>query len=340
MTLVDIPVRKENEMENQEEKVEVEAVEQEGTPVEIEPKKEAKKEELEIEVVDDTPAEDRGRKSMKVPPKEPSEDEVKEYNAKVQKRIDEMKRAWHDERREKEKAFREQQEAINYAKQIKDENEKLKQKLSDGEKTLMEQSKQKAETSIAMAKKNLVAAQETGDAEKITQAMADLTQQNIELENWKRYVPQYDKTVEKTAEKTLQEEKKELPLNQPVQEPAPPDEKAMAWYNKNKWFGVDDELTSFAYGLHTKLVKDGTDPRSDEYYERIDSRLRQVFPEKFDEEPQKETTSQQQKTVVAPATRTTPSKKITLTKSQVAIARKLGVPLEVYAKQVALQEKR
>tara|TARA_R100001480_G_scaffold38546_1_gene51285 strand:+ start:829 stop:1830 length:1002 start_codon:yes stop_codon:yes gene_type:complete len=333
-------VRKENEMENQEEKVEVEAVEQEGTPVETEPKKEAKKEELEIEVVDDTPAEDRGRKSMKVPPKEPSEDEVKEYNAKVQKRIDEMKRAWHDERREKEKAFREQQEAINYAKQIKDENEKLKQKLSDGEKTLMEQSKQKAETSIAMAKKNLVAAQETGDAEKITQAMADLTQQNIELENWKRYVPQYDKTVEKTAEKTLQEEKKELPLNQPVQEPAPPDEKAMAWYNKNKWFGVDDELTSFAYGLHTKLVKDGTDPRSDEYYERIDSRLRQVFPEKFDEEPQKETTSQQQKTVVAPATRTTPSKKITLTKSQVAIARKLGVPLEVYAKQVALQEKR
>lgn len=340
MTLVDIPVRKENEMENQEEKVEVEAVEQEGTPVETEPKKEAKKEELEIEVVDDTPAEDRGRKSMKVPPKEPSEDEVKEYNAKVQKRIDEMKRAWHDERREKEKAFREQQEAINYAKQIKDENEKLKQKLSDGEKTLMEQSKQKAETSIAMAKKNLVAAQETGDAEKITQAMADLTQQNIELENWKRYVPQYDKTVEKTAEKTLQEEKKELPLNQPVQEPAPPDEKAMAWYNKNKWFGVDDELTSFAYGLHTKLVKDGTDPRSDEYYEKINSRLRQVFPEKFDEEPQKETTSQQQKTVVAPATRTTPSKKITLTKSQVAIARKLGVPLEVYAKQVALQEKR
>ena len=90
----------------------------------------------------------------------------------------------------------------------------------------------------------------------------------------------------------------------------------------------------------TKLVKDGTDPRSDEYYEKIDSRLRQVFPEKFDEEPQKETTSQQQKTVVAPATRTTPSKKITLTKSQVAIARKLGVPLEVYAKQVALQEKR
>ena len=341
MTLVDIPVRKENEMENQEEKVEVEAVEQEGTPVEeTEPKKEAKQEELEIEVVDDTPKEDRGRKSMKTPPKEPTEDEVKEYNAKVQKRIDEMKRAWHDERREKEKAFREQQEAIKYAKQVKQENEALRQKLSDGEKTLMEQSKQKAEASIAMAKKNLTAAQESGDAEQISQAMAELTQQNIELENWKRYVPQYDKTVEKTSENTLQKEEKELPLNQPVQQPAPPDEKAMAWYNKNKWFGVDDELTSFAYGLHTKLVKDGTDPRSDEYYEKIDSRLRQVFPEKFDEEPQKETTSQQQNTVVAPATRTTPSKKITLTKSQVAIARKLGVPLEVYAKQVALQEKR
>jgi len=329
-------------MANQENTVEEVQEEQEIQEVVGKPKKEEVEEKLEIEVVDDTPKEDRGRKPMKTPPKEQTEDEVQEYNAKVQKRVDELKRAWHDERREKEKAAREQEEALTYARKMLDENNNLRQKLSDGEKALMDHAKKKAETSVEMAKRNLQTAQEAGDSLKVSEAMADLTQQSVELENWKRYNPQYENIPKE--ENPLQQTKKGVPLNQPVQQPAPPDEKAMSWYKENTWFGVDDELTSFAYGLHSKLVKEGTDPRTDAYYEKINSRLRQVFPEKFDDAIQADTapkeTNRQQNTVVAPATRTTPSKKITLTKSQVNIARRLGVPLEVYAKQVALQEKK
>ena len=324
----------------------VEETEQAPVTQETKSKAETKEEKLEIEVVDDTPAEDRGRKPMKTPPKDPSKDEVQEYNAKVQKRVDELKRAWHDERREKEKAGREQAEALAYAKQVLEENNKLKKQLSEGEKALMDHAKKKAETSVEIAKRNLQSAQEAGDASKISEAMTDLTQQSVELENWKRYTPQHDGVPEDKP--PLQESKKDVPLDQSVQQPAPPpDEKALSWYNKNTWFGVDDELTSFAYGLHSKLVKQGVDPRTDDYYEKIDTRLREVFPEKFDAvevNDEADTTSKennpQQDMVVAPATRTTPRKKITLTRSQVNIAKRLGVPLEVYAKQVALQEKR
>jgi hypothetical protein len=313
-------------------------------------------EKLEIEVVDDTPQEDRGRKKMKSPPKEEDEaDEVTNYNEKVQRRMDELKRAWHDERRAKERAAREQQAAVDYAKKVADENKRLLKQLQEGEKTLIEQAKGKADAILRTAKKSLQEAQESGDSEKVAEAMAEITRSTMEKESWDKYTPQYtEAAVEEAYNRltALQDENKEVNYQQPVQQAAPPDEKALAWYNKNTWFGADEEMTAFAYGLHQKLVNDGIDPRSDKYYERIDARLRQVFPDKFEsdsgadeedaprQEPVKRVEKRQQATVVSPATRTTPSKKIVLTKSQVAIARRLGVPLDVYAKQVALQENR
>ena len=115
-----------------------------------------------------------------------------------------------------------------------------------------------------------------------------------------------------------------------------PDYKAQQWQQKNPWFGKDEEMTSFALGLHTKLVNSGVDPRSDEYYERLNGRLRQVFPEQFEsEKPVDATPTPRPKSNVAPATRSTAPKKVVLTQTQVNIAKRLGVPLELYARKVA-----
>jgi hypothetical protein len=312
------------------------------------PKKGRPKEKVEIEIVDDTPAEDRGRKPMKTPPKEEEDpDLIAIANDKVQQRIDELKRAWHDERRAKEKLEREQNEAVIYAKKLVDENKKLFKQLSAGEKVLMQEAQKGAEYALKAAKRTLQEAQESGDSDKVVEAMSEITRVTMDQENWKKYEPQYkEEDLEKlSAASTLQTENNDVAYQQSVQKPVPPDEKALSWYNKNTWFGVDDERTAFAYGLHQKLVREGLDPRTDEYYERIDARLRQVFPDQYegtsqaeDSDSVKRVEKRQQATVVAPATRTTPSKKVVLTKTQVALARRLGVPLEVYAKHVAMQQ--
>lgn len=305
---------------------------------------------LEIEIVDDTPPEDQGRKPLKVAPKET--DEIDAVNEKVQKRLDELKRAWHDERRAKERAAREQAEALAYAKKLIEENKTLKIQLSRGEKVLIEQGSGKAEADFRAAKRALQEAQEAGDSEKVAEAISELTRITREQEQWKAYQPKYrEEDILKEEEPTLQSKDTGVTYSQAEQKQAPPpDEKAIAWYNRNTWFGVDEEMTALAYAQHEKLVRAGISPQSDDYYEKIDSRLRQVFPDRFESEgggtatesasePQK-VEKRQQTTVVSPATRSTPSKKVTLTKSQVAIARRLGVPLEVYAKQVAMQENR
>jgi hypothetical protein len=305
-------------------------------------KKGKKESDIEIEVVDDTPPEDQGRKPLKTAPKET--DEIDAVNEKVQKRLDELKRAWHDERRAKERAAREHQAALDYAKKIIEENRSLKVQLSRGEKVLVEQGTGKAEADLKSAKRALQEAQEAGDAEKVAEAVAQISRITREQDQWKMYQPRYrEEDVPKTD--PLQELNTGVTYSQADQNAAPPpDEKAISWYNRNTWFGVDEEMTALAYAQHERLVKGGVSPQSDEYYERIDARLRQVFPDRFESdssepEPPK-VEKRQQTTVVAPATRSTPSKKVTLTKSQVAIARRLGVPLEVYAKQVAMQENR
>ena len=319
---------------------------------EVKVKKEAKgkkESDLEIEIVDDTPPEDQGRKPLKTAPKET--DEIDAVNEKVQKRLDELKRAWHDERRAKEKAAREQSEALAYAKKIIEENKTLKLQLSRGEKVLMEQGVGKAEADLKAAKRALQEAQEAGESDKVADAIAEITRISREQEQWKMYQPKYrEEDILKQAALQDGNTGVSYPQNAAQTQAPPPDEKAISWYNRNTWFGVDEEMTALAYAQHEKLVKAGLSPQSNEYYERMDARLRQVFPDRFESEGGGNTTEsepepqkvekRQQTTVVAPATRSTPSKKVTLTKSQVAIARRLGVPLEVYAKQVAMQENR
>lgn len=331
--------------DNEESVVDLDAPLEEDSPP---PKKGRPKEKVEIEIVDDTPTEDRGRKPLKTPPKDEEDpDLIAVANNKVQQRIDELKRAWHDERRAKEKLEREQNEALTYAKKLVDENKKLYKQLSEGEKVLVQEAQKGAEYALKAAKRTLQEAQESGDSDKVAEAMSEITRVTMEQENWKKYQPQYkEEEIDNNSDTSaLQKQNNDVAYQQSVQQAAPPDEKALTWYNKNTWFGVDDEMTAFAYGLHQKLVRDGLDPRSDKYYERIDARLRQVFPDRFDEaspeedeEQVKRVEKRQQATVVAPATRTTPSKKVVLTKTQVALARRLGVPLEVYAKHVAMEQ--
>ena len=219
---------------------------------------------------------------------------------------------------------------------LQEENRKLKENLSKGETTLMETSKARADAEIAAAKEAYRKAYEEGDSDKIIEAQEKLAKATYAKEKSDSYTPQYQ-----YSDKDLQKEEKEGYNQQNVPKPDP---KAEAWFKKNTWFGSDDEMTALAYGLHEKLVKSGVDPRSDEYYEKIDSRMKEVFPDRFDDESadnlEDEPKSSQQKAkapanVVAPVKRSPSSKKITLTQTQVALAKKLGVPLEEYAKQVA-----
>jgi hypothetical protein len=308
------------EFEFPDEKEEKEQVKAEA-PVEKEAKAEP-----EIEVVDDTPEQDRGRQPLDSAPEDPSEDELSQYSESVRKRIQKFTKGYHDERRRADAALREKEEALRLAQAIIEENKKLKGSLGRGQEALIQQAKQAVGLELDQAKRKYKEAYDSGDADAIVEAQNALTAANIKA----------DKIANFKAP-PLQEEEKGVEQQQIIRAPSS-DAKALAWQSQNRWFGDDEEMTSFALGLHQKLVRSGVDPQSDEYYERINSRMRQVFPDAFDppEDTEKvEKPTRAKASVVAPATRSTASKKVVLTQTQVNIAKRLGVPLELYAKKVA-----
>ena len=291
-------------------------------------------EELEYEIEDDTPPEDRGKEPM---PKEIVEeldnDELEEYSDNVKLRLKQMKKVYHDERREKEAALREQQEAIAYAKRILEENNALKSRLSHGEQAFVATAKSAAELELQAAKKAYKDAYDIGDSDALIEAQEKLNNAQYKLQRVSEYVP------------SRQEPETDV---QPVANPAPrPDQRAIAWQERNQWFGKDEEMTSLALGLHQKLVSQyGTAyPSTDEYWKKVDETMRRRFPEHFadqEEAPAQEPKPQREKPapVVAPATRSTGSKKITVKQSAVAMAKKLGVPLERYVQEMQKLEGR
>ena len=289
---------------------------------------EDKKPEVEIEIVDDTPPKDRNRKPSD-PPDDPTDEELEGYSEKVRKRMSHLTKGYHDERRAKETAFREKEEAIRYAQQILEENKNLKGTVGKNQEVLLEQAKRATATEVDQAKAKYKIAYESGDSDAVVAAQDELTAARIKADRINNF-------------KLPTVQAPETEVKQQQNAPAPQvDEKAVNWQKQNSWFGSDDEMTSFALGLHQKLVKQGLDPRSDDYYEKINSRMRQVFPDEFDAEDEVEVEKPRQKSnVVAPATRSTAPKKIVLTPSSVALAKRLGVPLEEYAKQVALGQRK
>jgi len=285
--------------------------------------------ELEIEVEDDTPPEDRGRKPSE-PPQDVTDEELENYSEKVKSRIKHFSKGYHDERRAKEAALREREALEEYARNLIAENNKLKGSVDQSHNTLIQSAKKQVEGELAMARRQYKEAYESGEPDAILEAQTALNTAQIRMERVNGLKPKQIQALQP----------RETPVQTQVNAPQPQvqrDEKADSWRDDNPWFGSDDEMTAFALGLHNKLTKDGVDPQSDTYYEKINSRMRQVFPDQFDDGIEDEPASTQRKSsnVVAPASRSTGPKKIRLTQSQIAIAKKLGVPLETYAKQAA-----
>ena len=291
------------------------------------PKK--KEADAEIEVVSDVPPEDRGRKPSE-PPEEVTDEELGQYSDKVKKRIQHFSKGYHDERRAKETAQREREELERYAKKLLDDNQKLRGSVDKGHNALIASAKKQTESEVTLAKKQYREAYEAGEAEGVVNAQDALTNANIRKDKVANLRPRAEVPLQ-TGRNTVQSPEP-VPQQQEVQR----DPKAIEWANNNSWFGSDDEMTAFALGLHTKLTKAGINPQSDDYYEKINFRMREIFPGQFDSgiddsgEPRKKSS-----TVVAPATRSTSPKKIRLTESQQTIAKRLGVPLKKYAEQVA-----
>jgi hypothetical protein len=293
-------------------------------------KKTQEAEEVEIEVVDDTPKADRGRIASEAP-EEITNDELDNYSDKVKKRIQRFSKGYHDERRAKETAEREREELERYTKQLVDENKKLKGTADQSHNSLVKSAKKQVETELISAKQQYKQAYESGESDSIVEAQAALNSAQIRLDK----VSGMRLRQPAKAEATLQPQKNDVQSE--VTAPLQRDEKAEEWREDNSWFGADDEMTAFALGLHTKLTKEGTNPRSEEYYEKINARMRQIFPDHFDEGIEDEPAGRKKSSnVVAPATRSTSPRKVTLSQTQVALAKRLGVSLEDYAKQAAV----
>jgi hypothetical protein len=263
---------------------------------------------------------------------DPSDDEIESYSANVQSRIKELTHARHDERRQKEAVAREKAELERLAQQLLEENNRLKKSYNEGQEVLVNTARKEAETELEMARRKLKAAQEAFDTDAIIAAQEELAAAKWRTEEAKRFRPQ-----------ALQETEIPVQTRQQPQTQVQPDEKTLRWQAKNQWFGQPgfEEYTSYALGLHQKLVNGGTDPRSDEYFDQIDGRMKSKFPEIFGGEEDKPKTVEVQKkptTVVAPAARTTSAGKIRLTQTQVALAKKLGLTPQQYAAQVAKLE--
>jgi len=285
---------------------------------------------LKVEIVDDTPDSDKNRKPL---PKEIVEeienDQLDDYSEKVQNRIKQMKKVWHDERRAKETASREKEEALRFAQQAYEENKQLKQRLGVNERAFIHEATRAATGDLAAAKDRLKQAFESGDSSLLADAQEHLTDVKLKLREVEKFKP------------SLQESETGVqPQQQRQVSPQVVDPKAEAWRQRNTWFGGNEEMTALALGLHQKLVKSGVDSRSEEYYRQIDSTMRKRFPEEFldtgspTEEREEKPTLRRSPTVVAPATRTTAPRQIRLSSSQAAIAKRLGLTPEAYAREV------
>ena len=299
---------------------------------------------LDIEIEDDTPAEDRGRKPMKEPVEDPTDDELATYDEKVQARIKKFTRGYHDERRAKEEALREREAAETYARQILEENKKLQQQLATGSKAYIETSQEAAAAELVAAKRKYKEAYDAADPDELADAQAEITRATLKIER-------------ASGMKPIEVEEREFKA--PAETAPKANPRTQRWVENNSdWWGVDEEMTSAALGLDKKLQREyGSEYiGTAEYFKKIDSTMRKRFPEHFEDaqsdeeeydppprkrsEPAYEDETPRRATkpssVVAPATRSTPPNRVRLKASEVAIARRIGVSVEEYAKQVAL----
>jgi hypothetical protein len=293
-------------------------IESKGNPVE--------EDEIQVEIEDDTPPQDRGRT-----PSQPEfveqldKDELDEYSEAAKQKIAGFRKVFHDERRAKEAADRERQEALDLAKKLLEENRTLKSKVTSSEQLALDSYMTSADREMEMAKKEYREAYDAGDSERLVDAQEKMTAAKIKA----------DRALSISEQRALQRSEPDVQIPQQRQQPTR-DPKAETWRERNSWFGQDDEMTSLALGLHEKLVKENgmAYATTDEYYKRIDETMRKRFPENFESIEERPVTRTKPSTVVAPASRSTSSKKIRLTTSQQSIAKKLGLTNEQYAREL------
>ena len=309
-------------------------------------KAEAKKDDdFQLEIEDDTPPEDRGRKPAP-PPEDPTDDELASYDEKVQARIKKFTRGYHDERRAKEQAERERLAAEEFARTVFEENKRLQQQLAKGSKDYIETSKSAAEVELESAKKAYKDAYDAGNADDLVAAQEKIAKATLKLDKAEGMKP-------------IEVDDREFETSMPQQPQQPKvSPRTQKWLKTNAdWFGVDDEMTMAAMGIDKKLQKEyGSDYiGTEDYFRTVDRTMRKRFPEFFENQSDEDDDEPPQRTskpadeddepprratkpaaVVAPASRSTPPNRVKLKASQVALARKLGITPEQYAKQVAL----
>lgn len=284
---------------------------------------------VEIEIVDDTPERDKGRKPLDREVADPTDDELDSYTEGVKKRLKELTHARHDERRAKEALAREKAELERLAMAMVEENKRLKTTLNNGAQQFYQMANTAAEARLEKARRDLKAAQEAFDTDAIVAAQEALAEATWEVRN--------AKNVQHTP---LQEPETPVQTHQPQTQRPQVDEKTLRWQARNQWFGAQgfEEITSYALGLHQKLVTNGVDPRTDEYFEQLDARVKSKFPEIFgneDNRPRSQgTPAKKPAAVVAPASRSTGKRKLELTPSQAALVKKFNLDPQKYAQEV------
>ena len=295
------------------------------------PQKTKQQELFEVVEEDDTPPADRGKDPLPEDMVEQLEnDTLEDYSERVKQRMAQLKKVWHDERRAKEEAAREREEAVNYAQKVLGENQQLRTTLSSGEEDYLKTLQEKYTSDLLVAKRDYREAYDSGDTEKIIEAQAAMNDAQYKVSSAQNIRPQY-KYDRQEDQNSVQRNLESLQPKAPA-----PDSRATEWQEKNQWFGKDEEMTSLALGVHERLVRSGIDPTSTDYYLRIDETMQKRFPENFKGnslEPEKPS-QRKPSNVVAPATRSTAPKKVRLSKTQVAFAKKLKLTPEQYAREI------
>ena len=284
---------------------------------------------VDIQIEDDTPEVDRKARPLDKEVEDPTDEEIENYTQGAQNRIKQLTHARHDERRAKEAIAREKTELENMTRVILEENQRLKEYVKNGEVTYAETLQAKAEAEMEMARRKYKEAQESYDSDAMLAAQENLTDAKMKLESAKNFKPT-----------PLQNDNSVVQMQSSSQETQRLDDKTLRWQAKNQWFGTPgyEEITAFALGLHQKLVATGIDPRSDDYFARVDGRLKQVFPELLgisESADRKAEPVKKPATVVASSSRSTGAKKVVkLTTTQQRLADKFGLSHKQYAQEV------
>jgi len=299
------------------------------------------KADVDVEVVDDRPPEDRRPPAKEAKEEEGGDEELEGYSDKVKKRINKLRYQQHEERRQREAAEKMREEAVRVAQKYADENKKYHAIIQEGEQYLVHQIRERANLALEQAKGQYRQAYEEGNTDKVVEAQEAMMRAQSEFQSADYQMNQMNAERQRQAQQPQRFPEPQPAVQQPqpqVQEPPQPTEKAAKWAQDNQWFGQEKDMTALAYGVHERLVRDeGYDPNSDEYFETIDRTMRSKFPEYFgDDDSQEVSTTKSPPVVTAPSSRNNGAKprKVKLTRTQLSLAKRLGLTPEQYANQL------